>query len=170
MSFRLVLAVIVGLVVATMGVAVQAAPLPSPSGKVILTIRGDISRPNVGDEAHFDRAMLDRLPSRSIVTTTPWHPGPGRFEGPLFSALLDAVGANGSEVRVVALNGFEARIPVSDFKRYNVILAMRRNGEPMPIRDFGPLFVVYPFDQHSELKTEAIRFRSVWQVNRIFVY
>ncbi|MDR5858930.1 molybdopterin-dependent oxidoreductase [Halomonas eurihalina] len=169
MSLRPVLAVIVGLV-AAMGAAVEAAPLPSPSGEVLLTVRGNISRPNVGDEARFDRAMLDRLASRSIVTTTPWHPGPGRFEGPLFSALLDAVGANGSEVRVVALNGFEASIPISDFERYDVILAMRRNGQPMPIRDFGPLFVVYPFDQHPELRTEAIRFRSVWQVNRIFVY
>ncbi|OBX34441.1 hypothetical protein A8U91_03494 [Halomonas elongata] len=70
----------------------------------------------------------------------------------------------------MALNGFEASIPISDFERYDVILAMRRNGEPMPIRDFGPLFVVYPFDQHPELRTEAIRFRSVWQVNRIVVY
>ncbi|MDT8894490.1 oxidoreductase [Halomonas sp. I1] len=170
MSLRLVFTVIIGLVVAALGVAVQAAPLPPPSGEVILTIRGDIAHPNVGDEARFDRAMLDRLASRTIDTTTPWQPGPGCFEGPLFSALLDAVGADGDEVRVGALNGFEARIPVSDFKRYDVILAMRRNGEPMPIRDFGPLFVVYPFDEHPDLKTEAIRFRSVWQVNRIFVY
>ncbi|SEM04324.1 molybdopterin-dependent oxidoreductase [Halomonas caseinilytica] len=165
-----VLAMIVGLVVATMGTAVQAMPLPSPSGEVVLTIRGDIEHPNVGDEARFDRAMLDRLPSRTIVTRTPWQPGTGRFEGPLFSALLEAVGANGDEVRVRALNGFEADIPVSDFERYDVILAMRRNGEPMTIRNFGPLFVVYPFEEHPELMTEAIRFRSVWQVHHIFVY
>ncbi len=69
-----VLAMIVGLVVATMGTAVQAMPLPSPSGEVVLTIRGDIEHPNVGDEARFDRAMLDRLPSRTIVTRTPGNP------------------------------------------------------------------------------------------------
>lgn len=150
--------------------AAGSAALPAPDGPVMLTVGGDITRTNVGDEARFDRAMLEALPARTIVTSTPWHPETNRFEGPLAEAILRAVGAEGRRVRVSALNGFEAMIPVSDFERYDVILAMQRNGAPMPIRDFGPLFVLYPFDAHPELVTEAIRFRSVWQVNRIEVY
>ncbi|GED21129.1 molybdopterin-dependent oxidoreductase [Halomonas halmophila] len=145
-------------------------PLPEPSGEVILTISGDITHTNAGDEARFDRAMLNHLASRTIVTDTPWHEEASRFEGPLFTALLDAVGAEAEQVRVGALNGFEAKIPVTDFQRYDVILAMRFNGDRVPIRDFGPLLVMYPFDEHPELHTEVIRFRSVWQVDRIFVY
>lgn len=160
-----------GLLLASLALPrVQAATLPAPSGPVVLTVEGNIAHPNVGDEARFDRAMLEALPSRVIVTDTPWHDGAGRFEGPLAEALLEAVGARGDQLRVVALNGFEAKIPVSDFKRYDVILAMRRDGEIMSIRDFGPLFVLYPFNAHPELVTEAIRFRSVWQVSRIQVY
>ncbi|MBB3232293.1 oxidoreductase [Halomonas stenophila] len=150
--------------------AEEAAALPVPDGPIMLTVGGDITRTNVGDEARFDRAMLEALPARTIVTSTPWHPESNRFAGPLAEAILQAVGAEGRRVRVSALNGFEAMIPVSDFERYDVILAMQRNGTPMPIRDFGPLFVLYPFDAHPELVTEAIRFRSVWQVNRIEVY
>ncbi|QFU02778.1 hypothetical protein FIU83_14125 [Halomonas sp. THAF5a] len=146
-----------------------AQALPAPTGDVILTLGGDITRTNVGGEAHFDRAMLKALPSRVIETHTPWHSDRGRFEGPLVRALLEAVGADGDCLHIQALNGFEARAPRSDFYDHDVILAMSRNAEPLGIRDYGPLFVVYPFDAHPELLTEAVRFRSVWHVIRIIV-
>lgn len=146
-----------------------ASSLPPPTGEVILTVSGDIDHPNVGDEALFDRDMLMTLSPMVIETHTPWHNGPGRYEGPLFRAVLEAAGALGDQVRVRALNDYEAEIPVSDLYDYDVILAMTRNGEEMAIRDFGPLFVLYPFDDHPELLTETIRFRSVWQVGHLHV-
>ncbi len=146
-----------------------ASSLPPPTGEVILTVSGDIDHPNVGAEAHFDRDMLMTLSPMVIETRTPWHNGPGRYEGPLFREVLEAAGAQGDQVRVRALNDYEAAIPVSDLYDYDVILAMTRNGEEMAIRDFGPLFVLYPFDDHPELLTETIRFRSVWQVGRLHV-
>ncbi len=147
----------------------QASPLPAPTGRVLLTLSGDIAHANVGDEAHFDRAMLEALPARVIETHTPWHRDRGRYEGPLIRALLEAVGADVEQVRIWALDHFEAEVPVSDFRRHDVILAMTRDGEPLSIRDYGPLFVLYPFDDHPELHTETIRFRSVWHVERIIV-
>ena len=75
----------------------------------------------------------------------------------------------GRQLRVKALNDFVAEIPVSDFEDNDVLLAMRRDGKPMSVRNFGPLFVLYPFDDHPELQTEKIRFRSVWQVATIVV-
>ncbi|MCL7940323.1 molybdopterin-dependent oxidoreductase [Halomonas sp. ATCH28] len=147
-----------------------ASPLPAPSGKVLLMLSGDIARANVGEEAHFDRAMLEALPGRVIETHTPWHRDRGRYEGPLLRTLLETVGAGDAEqVRIRALNHYEAEVPVADFRRHDVILAMTRDGEPLTIREYGPLFVLYPFDEHPELLTEAIRFRSVWHVERIIV-
>nr|WP_163502325.1 molybdopterin-dependent oxidoreductase [Halomonas socia] len=141
--------------------------LPSPQGEVILTVSGNIAHTNVGDEAHFDIDMLMSLPARVIETHTPWTDGPSVFEGPLARALLEAVGADSESVRVRALNDFAADIPVDNFHDYDVILALTRNGEPMPIRDYGPIFVLYPFDDYPELHNETIRFRSVWQVVNI---
>lgn len=147
-----------------------ASPLPTPTGRVLLTLSGDIAHANVGDEAHFDRAMLEALPARVIETHTPWHRDRGRYEGPLVRALLETVGAAEAEqVRIRALNHYEAEVPMTDFRRHDVILAMTRDGEPLTIREYGPLFVLYPFDEHPELLTEAIRFRSVWHVERIIV-
>ncbi len=149
--------------------AVHAHPLSTPEGEVMLTVEGNISRTNGGGVARFDRAMLQELPQGTIVTHTPWTEGSSHFRGPLLSAIYDAVGARGDSLHVVALNDFAADVPLAEAKEYGVILAMRRDGEPMPVREYGPLFVLYPFDDYPELQTEEVRFRSVWQVARIVV-
>ncbi|MCK0745819.1 molybdopterin-dependent oxidoreductase [Chromohalobacter nigrandesensis] len=135
----------------------------------MLTVEGDISRTNGDGVARFDRAMLQELPQSTIVTHTPWTEGVSRFEGPLLGAIYEAVGAHGDSLHVVALNDFAADVPLAEAEQYDVILAMQRDGEPMPVREYGPLFVLYPFDDHSELQTEEVRFRSVWQVTHIVV-
>ncbi|WP_416137830.1 molybdopterin-dependent oxidoreductase [Halomonas sp. HK25] len=148
--------------------AVAEKTLPAPSGEVLLTISGNIDFPNVGGQARFDREMLMAIAPTEIETRTPWHPDRGRYEGPLFREVLAAAGSRSDRVRVRALNDYEAEIPLSDLHDYDVILAMSRNGSPMKIREFGPLFVLYPFDGHPELLNESVRFRSVWHVVHIY--
>ncbi|GGW32187.1 molybdopterin-dependent oxidoreductase [Vreelandella hamiltonii] len=145
--------------------SVQA--LETPAGQVVLEVAGKLTHTNAGDEAHFDRAMLEALAQRTTRTSTPWHDGVVSFEGPLGRALLEAVGADGEQMRVIALNDYASTIPVSDFQEYDVILAMSADGSPLRIRDHGPLFVIYPFDENPSLLNEEILTRSVWQVKRI---
>ncbi|EHJ93363.1 hypothetical protein KUC_0310 [Vreelandella boliviensis LC1] len=147
----------------------QAIALEAPEGPVMLVVSGKVGQPNVGDEAHFDRAMLEVLVQHETTTRTPWYDGMTRFSGPLGRAILEAAGAEGENMRVVALNEYAATIPVSDVEQYDVILAMQANGKVLRVRDQGPLFVIYPFDKHPELLNEEIFSRSVWQVARIVV-
>lgn len=147
----------------------QAIALEAPEGPVLLVVSGKVGHPNVGNEAHFDKAMLETLEQHETITRTPWYDGAVRFSGPLGRAILEAAGAEGVNTRVVALNEYAATIPVSDFENYDVILAMQANGKALRIRDQGPLFVIYPFDEHPELLNEEIFSRSVWQVMRIEV-
>ncbi|WP_404298570.1 molybdopterin-dependent oxidoreductase [Halomonas sp.] len=147
--------------------AVAEGMLPAPSGKVLLTISGDIDFPNVDGEASFDREMLMAIAPTEIRTRTPWHSDCARYEGPLFREVLAAAGVHSDRVRVRALNDYEAEIPLAELHDYDVILAMSRNGSPIQIREFGPLFVLYPFDEHPELLNESVRFRSVWHVVHI---
>lgn len=146
-----------------------AFALDAPEGAVMLVVSGNITHTNVGDEAHFDKAMLEALTQRETVTRTPWHDGEVRFSGPLGRAVLDAVGAEGENMRVIALNDYASNIPVADFENHEVILAMQANGNMLRVRDHGPLFVIYPFDEYPELMNEEILMRSVWQVARIDV-
>jgi hypothetical protein len=147
----------------------RAAGLPAPTHKPILTVSGKIGIGNRPGAADFDIAMLERLGTASFETTTPWFTGPVTFEGVPMARLMAEVGASGEQVAVVALNDYSSVIPVEDFERYGVLLALKRNGEYMPVRDKGPLFVVYPYDSYPELKSQRFYSRSVWQVKRLEV-
>ncbi|MBM3522538.1 MAG: oxidoreductase [Alphaproteobacteria bacterium] len=147
----------------------SASGLPKPTDKPILTVQGRISVTNADDAAQFDRAMLESLGVQKVETTTPWYPGTVRFEGVSLAKLMRTVGASGDKVAVVALNDYSSEIPIEDFARFDPILALKRDGEYMPVRDKGPLFVIYPYDSVPELKHQKYYSRSVWQVAKIIV-
>lgn len=167
LTFLASIAVLVATVAASPG---QAEDLARPAGDVVLTISGAIENTNDNDVAVFDIAMLEQLPGRITQTQTPWYDGAHKFSGPLGWALLSAVGAHGTMLHVTAINDYVTDIPVSDLKDYEVILATRLDGEPMSVRDKGPLFVIYPFDEKPALNNEVYYGRSAWQVKSIEVY
>lgn len=146
-----------------------AGELAKPTGKVILEVTGAIDTTNAPGAADFDLAMLDALPQGTTSTATPWYDGARSFTGPTGAALLDALGAKGTVLHVVALNDYVTEIPISDLRDYPVILATRLDGETMSVRDKGPIFVIYPFDAYPDLKNETIYGRSAWQVKSIEV-
>ena len=146
-----------------------AALLPQPSERPILTVSGKIANTNKGDAAQFDRPMLEALGMSGFETTTPWYKGPVAFEGVPMDVLMRHVGAEGQRVIAIALNDYASEIPLEDFRKYNVILALKRDGEYMPVRDKGPLFIVYPFDSDPALKSRTFYGRSVWQVAKLVV-
>lgn len=148
---------------------IWAGELPKPTGKVLLTLSGNIENTNEDGKAVFDVASLEKLGMVTFQTTSPWYNGRTTFTGISLQKLMDYVGAKGSLVKVTALNDYTTEIPLSDFKKYNVILAMKVNGEYMRIRDKGPLFVVYPYDSMPELNNQIFYSRSAWQVSRMSI-
>ena len=162
------LALLAAGLIALMGQAF-AAPIASPTGDPILVVSGSIANTNDGDVARFDRAMLEAIGTVKLTTLTPWYDRPTEFEGVSMRALMAYVGAEGTEVVASALNDYQSEIPMADFDRFDVVLALKRDGVPMPIRDKGPLFIVYPFDSDRQLQTEQYYSRSVWQVKELNV-
>jgi hypothetical protein len=146
-----------------------AANLAQPEGKVILTISGKIANTNKDSTALFDLPMLEKLGMQSFETATPWYDGKVKFEGVPMARLMDVVGAAGVGITVKALNDYATDIPLDDFKKYPVILALKRDGAYMPVRDKGPLFIVYPYDSDPDLKHQRFYSRSAWQVAQIIV-
>lgn len=149
--------------------AAAAAGLIAPTGEVILTVTGKITVTNAGSAATYDMAMLQALPQRATTTETPWTKGPVTFDGPLGSALLDQIGASGTTLKITALNDYVVDVPIADFRKWPVILATHKDGKAMPVRDKGPIFVIYPFDLDRSLYNEKIFARSAWQVKSIDV-
>ena len=147
----------------------EGRSLPPPTGKPILTVTGKIAVTNDSGKAVFDRQMIEALGETGFSTSTPWYDGSHKFEGVPLAKLLDTVGSAGDRLVVTALNDYVTEIPAADARKFGVILALKRDGQYMPVSDKGPIFIIYPFDDNSELKAQVYYKRSAWQVSRIEV-
>ena len=143
--------------------------LDRPKGKVVLTVSGKIGIRNAGTAAEFDMDMLAALPQHSFSTKTPWYPDARKFTGPLLREVLAAVDAQGKTLRAIALNEYKVDLPLGDALKFNLVLARLMDDKPMPVRDKGPLFIIYPFDSDETLRAERYYSRAAWQVKTIDV-
>lgn len=147
----------------------NAETLETPKGTPILVISGNIQSTNVDGTAQFDRAMLEALGTVAMDTSTPWYDGVSKFEGVSLDALMKAVGAQGKTATAIALNDYVTVIPIEDFAKFGVVLALKREGEYMSVRDKGPLFIIYPFDANPDLQNEVYYGRSAWQLAKLVI-
>lgn len=137
----------------------------------MLVITGNISRftDTTTRSYRLSEADILALPQASIQTGTSWTPV-SKFSGVKMLDLMQLVGAYGETVEFRTLDDYIFSIPMSDFRRYGVILARSMNGEPLLIKNYGPLWVIYPRDNFpKELNTPTTEAKFVWQVNRIVV-
>lgn len=157
------------LLLAGLALSVPALALDAPTTRPILTVSGKIGVKNAGETARFDMKMIEALPQHSFTTSTPWFDKPVKFTGPLLADLLAAVKANGTALSAVAINDYKINIPMADVQKYKVIVARLLDDKPMPVREKGPLFVVFPFDSAAELRTSTYYERSIWQLKALDV-
>jgi len=147
--------------------AAIADSLSTPTGKVVLTISGKIGERNSPQGVQWDMAMIEKLPQHSFTTLTPWEKQPIQFTGPLLRDVLAAVKAQGTVIKAMALNDYQSSIPVEDAMKFDMVMALKMNGQPIPVKTKGPLFIVYPFDAKPELRSAVYYERSPWQLKSL---
>lgn len=121
------------------------------------------------DAVEFSLADLDAMAQASFATTTIWTDGEVTFSGVPLKALLAGLDADGAQVEMVALNDYKVVMPLADLEDSAPIIATRMDGETMSVRDKGPYWVVFPYDQDPKYQTETIYAFSIWQLNRLKV-
>jgi hypothetical protein len=145
------------------------ADLPPLSGPVILTVTGDMSRVE-GGKMEFDLAMLQALDASRFSTSSIWTDGVHEYTGVSLRRLADYLGiAEGATLKCAAINDYVIDVPISDAVADGPMIAYAMDGAPMPVRDKGPLWLLYPFDSHADYQSEVIYTRSIWQLDRIEV-
>jgi hypothetical protein len=118
-----------------------------------------------------DLQAFDGMPQKSLETQLP--PSLGltglhQWSGVPLSHIAALLGAGpDAEIQLIALNNYTVSVPMSDLRRYDPVLASRRNGKPLSVRDKGPFILIYPFDQYRELDAQDYLNRSIWQVHEI---
>jgi hypothetical protein len=146
-----------------------AAPLAPSKGDPVLTLSGKITAHNMGQSAAFDMAALEGLGLTGFTTTTPWTKKTD-FQGILLGTLLKRVGAHDETTAIsYALKDYVVEIPLKGMSADGPLVATRMNGQYMPVKQFGPLFVVYDFDKHPEWLNNAMYVRCIWQLQRMTI-
>ena len=144
--------------------AVRAAPFD-------LEMQGKIGKTN--DPSHtvyrISEAELLKLPAHTIVTSTRWTPK-STFTGPLFTDVLQLAEARGDSVELRTFDDYSVTLTVSEARHYGAILAYSMNGKRLKVRDFGPLFLIFPRDAYpSELTGAVADTKYVWQVKALIL-
>lgn len=151
------------------GPALAAPDLPALKGEVILVVTGLDPAQFPDGELDFDAGRLQALGQTRMRTSTIWTDGVHEFGGVLLKDFVAFLNLNDGTLRAHALNDYAVDIPVSDGVADGPLLAYEMDGEPMSARDKGPLWIVYPYDQNPEYRSEVTFTRSIWQLERIEV-
>ncbi|MBC7479418.1 MAG: oxidoreductase [Pseudorhodobacter sp.] len=147
----------------------QTASIAVPRGTVILEVDGAIHQQNFGHKARLDLAMLDALPQVAFTTTTIWTEGATSFSGPSLTSVLALLQAEPGQITVSAANDYKVTLAGGTITGDAPILATRKNGLLLSLRDFGPIWLVYPYDSSADYKTNLIYAQSVWQMTHLTV-
>ncbi|MDQ7079252.1 MAG: hypothetical protein Q9M41_01135 [Paracoccaceae bacterium] len=135
------------------------------AAQVVLTVERD-GAPEIARS--FTLAELKAMPQFEIRTANEFIDGVRRFRGPRISYLLRICNADGAaSVRMIALNDYEVEVQVSEFDKYQPILALTMDGKELSVRDKGPIWVIYPMSDFSELRDPVFNSRLVWQLDKI---
>ena len=90
--------------------------------------------------------------------------------GPRIRDLLALAGFSGDTIAAKAADGYEAKIPSSDVTTYDVITAVRVDGEPITEDENGPARIAYPVEDNPTLKgDDNIAARGVFQLKELTV-
>lgn len=142
------------------------APTPAPAEELLAIENASVKEQTV---QRLTRADLEALPQHVVVTTSDWTEGAVAFRGPLGRDVLALAGPASGSVKVVAANDYAVEIPVEDFYAFDVVFALEMDGRPLSLRDKGPIWIIYPRDDHAELQDPAFNARWVWQLERIII-
>lgn len=164
------------LLTAAASLPAQAAKAAGQSGPVLLTVTGDIDKPNRGaldpaldqmmakqklsfDKAHaFDFAALAALPAVEIRPTLEYDGRRHTLRGPLLTDVLRASGAPAAIANCAlrAVDGYAVLVTPQDIARLRFIVATHLDGKPIPLGGLGPLWAVYDADSIPELAARPL--------------
>lgn len=164
-----------GLAPATMAQTVSSPPAAptaaavadDPAG-IVLTLSGMIPG-HEGDPISLDLDALRAIDTLSFQTRTIWTEGPVTFTGTRLARLLAHLGVSSGTVTLTAVNNYEVSFPVADALSDDAMIAFEMNGNLMRLRDKGPLWLVYPYDENEKYQSELYYSRSIWQLSKISI-
>ena len=142
------------------GIAISSA---AQAQDAMLTVINSVN----GTEVVLSEDDVIALAQATVNTENEFVDAMTAFEGPLGRDVLALVGAESGTVVLTAVNDYAVEVPYEDFMNYDVVFAMSADGERFSRRDKGPIWVVYPMSDHSELQDPVYNARLIWQLVKV---
>jgi len=154
---ELVLALVLTLASAS-GAAAQSEAAADP---VVLTVYGDVAKPNRGaldefadallhgnslsfEKAHaFTRAELAALPQQAVTAEAEGWSAPVKLAGPRLRDVLAAAGVTSQNLAFTALDGYTIEFEPGEMAAQAWILAIDADGKPLGIGGRGPAWLAF---------------------------
>jgi hypothetical protein len=139
--------------------------VPAPTGKPILRFTGGSSG-NAGPQAtEIDFRTLERMPLVKVRIDEPFVKREMSFSGVRMSDLLAIVGVPRSAGRVYmhALDDYHVRLTQGQLASSGAILATRADGARIPVKEGGPIRVIFPNTSDVADNTD----NWIWSVDRM---
>ncbi|WP_170561383.1 molybdopterin-dependent oxidoreductase [Ruegeria atlantica] len=121
------------------------------------------------ETVEFSLQDLDAMDQVTFSTSTIWTDDKVTFSGVPLKALLTELNTDGTSIEMVALNDYKVTMPLAELENDAPIIATRMDGETMSVRDKGPYWVVFPYDQDPKYRAETIYTFSIWQLKHLKV-
>lgn len=133
--------------------------------EAILTVNSGVD----GRSVSFTYEELLALPQTEFRTGTIWTSDVDSYAGPSLAAVLDAAEMPHDDLRIYAINDYNVEFPADRISADAPVLAVQVNGNPFSIREKGPIWLLFPFDDDDNYRTEDHFALSVWQLQQIDV-
>ena len=118
-------------------------------------------------DAELDAAALSAMGKVDLVTATPWTEGEIRFSGVPFEVLQAALGMQGDEVVLRALNDYSVLTSAAVLVSKGAMVAFEIDGKPIPVREKGPFWIIFPWSARADLNDPGTHSLSIWQLQTI---
>jgi hypothetical protein len=154
-------------VAATCALAVPGARAGDGAEPVVLTVTGNVAKPNRGPidafedavfshmDIKFDKAFtftlseLKALPQKTIKVRYPDWPREVEASGPSIVDVLKAATAEGKKILVQAIDGYAPEFTGEDIAKDKMILALSADGKALGLGGRGPLWLLGPTDSFT---------------------
>lgn len=139
------------------------AQVPNAQGETLLSVQS-----KAGKTTSWSRNQLESLAQIEYSTPDPSQKNKVvRFQGVLLWDVLEKSGiANSSKLHLVALDKYEYTLDLVPLKDIPVMLSLSADGKPLTKKDFGPVYMVFPYHAYS-LATARYDSAWVWQLIRL---
>lgn len=144
------------------------AAVVSADASVMLEINRTDTSPFV---SYLTQTELDAMAQQTVDTATPYSHGEVRFSGPLLEDVLEKVMDDeieqGTPITLTALNDYTVHTTVDVLSKADAIIATRKDGIRLSIRDRGPFWLILPLSDRPELDNENYHRLLVWHLHQI---